>query len=61
MFEDIYGQVHYGSSLESIAFHCEEIGEVASCITSLEDGKRRHRELVPYNIQLPEEIADVVG
>ncbi|MCB8967442.1 MAG: hypothetical protein H6660_11165 [Ardenticatenaceae bacterium] len=62
MFEDIYGQVHYGSSLESIAFHfLEEIGEVASCITSLEDGKGRHRELVPYNIQLPEEIADVVG
>lgn len=62
MYENIYGQIHYGSPLESIAFHfLEEIGEVASCITSLEDGKGEHQELVPYNIQLPEEIADVVG
>lgn len=62
MYESIYGQIHYGSSLESIAFHfLEEIGEVASCITSLEDGKGKHQDLVPFNVQLPEELADVIG
>ncbi len=62
MFEDIYGQIHYGTSLESIAFHLlEEIGEVAWCITNLEDGDSNHSDSVSLGIQLSEEIADVVG
>lgn len=62
MFEDIYGQVHYSVSLGDIAFHfLEEIGEVASCITRLEDGSKRHADSVSLSVQLSEEIADVVG
>ena len=34
MFEDIYGEIHYGVQLEKITFHfLEEIGEVGWCIT----------------------------
>ena len=62
MFYGIYGEVNYGQSIETITYHFfEEIGEVAWCITSLEEGFSRNKDSVSINIQLAEEIADVVG
>lgn len=62
MFGAIYDEVHYDLSLERITFHfLEEIGEVASCITNMEDGSLLGENAVPLPIQLGEEMADVIG
>lgn len=63
MFARIYGETHYGTTIERITFHfLEEVGEVAWCMTSLEDGQKQHLiNSGDLNMQLAEEIADVVG
>lgn len=62
MFDNIYRQVHYGETIEKITFHfLEEVGEVAWCITSLEEGTNTNPDRIPLNVQLAEEISDVVA
>jgi len=63
MLNNIYGQVHYGESVQNITFHfLEEIGEVAWCLTSLDEGMVINRnDDTPLTIQLADEIADVIA
>ncbi|KAB2893794.1 MAG: hypothetical protein F9K28_07540 [Bacteroidetes bacterium] len=63
MLDEIYKQVHYGESIQNITFHfLEEVGEVAWCLTSLDEGNQINpSDETPLNIQLADEIADVMA
>ena len=60
--DNIYGSGHYQVSLEMLTFHfLEEVGEVAWCLTNLEDESDPKENEESFEIQLPKELADVVS
>jgi len=62
MFGRLYQQTHYGVDIEKICFHfLEEVGEVAWCLTSLQEGGVRNEDDVSLQVQLAEEFADTMA